>query len=91
MPDAHDKDSEPNTKLVDKLLEINKEVSIEDVIKSEPSHENTMPAPRFLIIDASEDELEELARIDAELSNTNSYSMNSEEESTLVKHQILIL
>jgi hypothetical protein len=84
MPDAHDKFSEPSTKLVDKLLVINREVSIEDVIKSEPSHEAPLPAPRFLIIDASEDELEELARIDAELSNANSYSMNSEEESILV-------
>jgi hypothetical protein len=86
MPDAHDKDSEPSPKLADKLLVINREVSVEDVIKSEPSHETPVPAPRFLIIDASEDELEELARIDAELSNANGYSTNSEEESTLVKH-----
>jgi hypothetical protein len=67
MPVNHDKDSESNKMLSEKLQVIHGEVSIEDVVKSEVSHDTPIPAPKFLVIDASEEELEELARIDAEL------------------------
>lgn len=86
MPVNHDKDSESTKMLAEKLQVIHGEVSIEDVVKSEVSHDTPIPAPKFLVIDATEEEMEELARIDAELSN-NTNDFNSDEGSTLVRAQ----
>lgn len=89
FPDAQDKESE-SSKLVEKLqaivkIDTNKETEEKESFNPKINKESPLPEPKFLVIDTTEEELEELARIDAELEQTNNVEMwTSDEESTLV-------
>lgn len=68
-----------------KIEETEEEKEEKEDIECEVMGDSSLPEPKFLVIDTTEEELEELARIDAELEETNNVdSWTSDEESTLV-------
>lgn len=82
MPDAQEKEDE-GLNIVNKLQAMNKSEEQEDSVPEVQAEPN--PAPKFLVIDTTEEELEELAKIDAELARTNEEEIiPSSEEPDLV-------
>lgn len=73
MPDAQEKESD-STKLINKLQAMNKSEEVEEDSKQD-SQKDSKTAPKFLVIDTTEEELEELAKIDAELAKANDEEM----------------
>ncbi|CAI2387443.1 unnamed protein product [Moneuplotes crassus] len=87
LPDSQEKDPEtPN--IVNKLQAMNKSEDLEEDSQQD-SLKDSKTAPKFLVIDTTEEELEELAKIDAELARANSEDYcSSYDETSLIYEDI---